>query len=118
MAKRIGIWTLVALIWSAAPSAAEELKDPTRPPTSHATETGQEAGEGLLGWRLGATHTSADGRRAILNGRVVVEGDRVGEALVVKIGPGFVRLREGEDEFTVTLLPGKIKSPAAGATRP
>ncbi|MEX2205332.1 MAG: MSHA biogenesis protein MshK [Myxococcota bacterium] len=78
-------------------AAAGELADPTMPP-SHAA-----AGPVAAMPRLQAIiHTQA-GEFAVVDGRRVVPGDRVGAWQIVEIGGGSVRLREGGRELELRL---------------
>jgi hypothetical protein len=48
-------------------------------------------------------------RIAVINGRRVSVGDRVGGATVIDIQPGHVRLRYRQEEMAIDLVPGGIR---------
>jgi MSHA biogenesis protein MshK len=84
---------LIALCALAASAAAQTLVDPMRPPAAghgDGEAAARPAGPVLEQIVLG------DGRRfAVISGRRVAVGDRVGDATVVAIGPDQVTLRGG-----------------------
>ncbi len=105
---------IVAVIFLAAlagAAAAQQLADPMRPP--------------VLGPSAGATTTTVgpvldmiiigEGRHyAVIDGQTVAQGDRVGEARVVRIADTEVTLRDtGGESRVLKLLPQVQKKAAA-----
>lgn len=85
------------------------LSDPFRPPgwgESAAPADDFDAGR----WRLESTLTSNGRRVAIINGRAVSPGDRVGGARVLGIEPGAARLDYEGREFTVRRPTTRVRS--------
>src|SRR5688572_28356741 len=86
--------SLTALLAIGAVTHAETLRDPTRPVT--AREVTQNADNGL---QLEAIMGSGARRLAIVNGKIVREGDRIGAALIEEIGSDSIRyIRNGRSE--------------------
>lgn len=106
---------LLAAVGSATLGAAERL-DPTRPPASlNATRpSAEEVEAGTVQWHLTATFTAGHRRQAVINGRHVKEGDTVGDAEVLTIRPGRVKLRGSEKVFSLTIVTDTIRRPATG----
>lgn len=96
------------LIW-ASPLLAQN--DPTRPPTVKATSS-YVTGKKNRGtrWTLHSTLVSSSRRTAVINDRVVAQGDRINGATVVSIEPSVVRLRAKGREVTLVMLKKNIKS--------
>lgn len=91
--------------------APPELKDPTRPPTAYTTPQGPTESEPVevFEWNLTATYTNRGLRRAVINGHHVTEGGKINDAEVLSIRPGRVRMREGEEEFSLSIYPDTIR---------
>jgi hypothetical protein len=104
--SRIGFVAVLLLI----PLAAGALDDPMRPPmTSAASPRRAVAVE--TGLVLSATTIARDRRVAIINGMRVSEGEHIGAAQVVEILPTLVRLKQGEKEVVLRLVPVSVKTP-------
>lgn len=86
--------------------AAWALSDPTRPPS---TPDPRHAPAARPHWRVTSVMIAPARRVAVVNGRLVRVGDRVGGARVIAVLPEGVRLQRGGREFTVGVLPGSIK---------
>lgn len=101
---------LIALSAFAASAAAQTLVDPMRPPTAgHSDEAiVRPVGPVLEQIVLG------DGRRfAVISGRRVAVGDRVGDATVVAIGTDQVTLRGGTTQVLRMFPRAERRSPGA-----
>lgn len=86
---------LTALLALGAVAHAETLQDPTRPATVKAVAQSVEPGA----LQLEAIMDSGARRIAIVNGKVVREGDRIGAAVIEAIGSDSVRYtRNGRSE--------------------
>lgn len=103
---------LLAGLWGAGASRADALPDPTRPP---ALLLAPAQGAAPAGPVLQSVIISGRDRRALINGRMVRPGDKVGDAVVVRIREGAVVLRSGRALQTVKLFPGVEKRPVAAA---
>ncbi len=93
------------LLACAAPSVAQALADPTRPPDARASREPREPSRtGLQSILL-----SPERKLAVIDGQTVKVGDRVGQARVLAIDVDSVRLSEGGTVKTMRLLPGTQK---------
>ena len=99
---------LLMLLWI---SPLQAMEDPTRPPTGKATSSYVGAPKShAVRWTLHSTLVSSERRTAVINDRVVSQGDRINGATVVSIQPSSVRLRNKGREMTLVMLKKKIKS--------
>ena len=97
-------WVALAIVAAAAPASGQVLGDPTRPPN-------------LSGLSFGAAATTPSGpilqsivlspkrRLALIDGKLLGIGNRVGGATLVAIEIDSVRLQEGRGTKVVKLLP-------------
>ncbi len=89
----------------AADASEPTLRDPLRPPgygaAASAPEQQQQARFDASAWRLASTLVARERRAAIINGRNVREGGRVGGATVVEIESGRVTLDYRGRRFTI-----------------
>lgn len=97
---------LCALFAASAAGQGAAFPDPTRPP---------EAGAGpQLGaqpaTRLQSVLISAGRRRAVIDGKTVSVGDKVGDATVVRILGSAVVLRRAQGSETLKLFPAVDKT--------
>lgn len=97
---------LLALLL-ALPASAVALTDPTRPWS--AGTYGQPSGSDNAGWNLDSVLVSSSRRVAIINGRDVSEGERVGNARVISIRRNSVVLQENGKQFRLGLVPDIIR---------
>lgn len=108
------VWIVAGLLGGMAAAAQAELNDPTRPPDYSTAPRQQGAAPAAApenGWDLTSTLVSPARRLAVINGRVVTAGSRLGHMTVREIGSGRVVL-EGEGRRQVlTLLGGAVKTP-------
>jgi MSHA biogenesis protein MshK len=98
---------IVAIGWLACAAEAQELplRDPMRP---FVPDSGGGAGEAApRGFELSAVFISATRRIAVINGDLVREGDRVGNAQITRIDSQSVRLRRGNEELVLRLNDGR-----------
>jgi MSHA biogenesis protein MshK len=102
MAKRL---IALGLMFAASSPGAQTLSDPTRPPTaSTAPDEGVAASS-----RLQSILISSRRSVAVIDGRAVRIGERVGDAIVVAIAPSEVTLQRGAARETLKLHPGVDK---------
>ncbi len=92
-----------------------ELPDPTRPPTLHQSALRRLDRGSLQKFSVSAIKIGAERRWALINGRLVAEGERVGEALVIEIRPEAVVLDYLSERIRVALVPRAIRRPVAGS---
>lgn len=86
--------------------AQGRLADPTRPPDYHGPTPQAERP-----WDLTSTLVSPRRRVAVINGKVVREGGRIGDMTVVRIRSGRVVLKGAAGREVVPLLGRSIKTP-------
>jgi len=111
-------WYLVALVCIAAcfdtgQAAAEVLRDPMRPPAPSAAATRQRAS--LVPTRVTALFLSANRRAAVVDGKLVREGERSGLCFVEAILEVGVRCRfpKGTRVVRIPAPEQSFKKPAA-----
>ncbi|MBI2994344.1 MAG: hypothetical protein HYY48_09250 [Gammaproteobacteria bacterium] len=103
----------------AAPTAMEppaaELPDPTRPyQYSQAVDLASiPASAEAQQWRLSGIQVRDGQKRAILNGKLVKEGDKVGEAAVAAIGTSDLTLSIDNRLVVLRLLIPSVKQDVA-----
>jgi len=99
------------LALGAAPAlAGEALDDPTRP--SHLPAPAVAGTTATPGWRVDSIIVSPARRLAVINGRSVGVGERVGGARVLEILPYEVRLEYNGEVRHISLVPTRVKRPA------
>jgi MSHA biogenesis protein MshK len=95
---------LACILAAAMPGyAVENLPDPTRPPAAFALPATNAAA--VSGPVLQSILISSSRRHAIIDGRTVRVGDKVGGAEVVEITAGQVTLQEGGVKRVLQLFP-------------
>jgi MSHA biogenesis protein MshK len=104
MAKRLMI---VLGLLAASSAFAQGLSDPTRPPS--ASPSIQNTTDEVS--RLQSVLISPGRKLAVIDGRTVALGERVGDATVVAIAPAQVILQRGGSYQTLKLHPGIEKKP-------
>lgn len=102
----------LALVSGQCPAQAQDLADPMRPPAFAlpAGATGEQTSGG--GPVLQSTLLSEGRRIAMIDGKPMKVGDRIGRARIISIDPGTVTLREANRTRVLQLYPG------VGVTRP
>ncbi len=115
----MSIFTLL-LAFAAAGAYAQTLQDPMRPP-SFAVPSGGADGEALdvsqLGPVLQSTMLSEGRRIAMIDGKPMKVGDKIGDARIVAIDPASVTLREGKTTRTLEMFQGiKVTHPKPPAS--
>jgi MSHA biogenesis protein MshK len=93
---------------------ARDLPDPTRPSGSLGQAPGGAgklpgAAEDAAALQLQSVIVSPERKVAIINGKTVRLGEKIGDAVVAKITEGEVVLRTGKDLQTLKLFPGLEK---------
>jgi MSHA biogenesis protein MshK len=122
------LWRLAVLALllaaSRAPAHADPLADPTRPagaaerPSASTSRSSGTTAAPPLWPQLQSIQVGAPGgASALLDGRVVRIGERIGEVTVVAIDAQGVLLRAARYEQRIALVPGIVKT-ASAATPP
>ncbi len=111
-------WLAAGLLGVAAAGArGAPLADPTRPfgyrsapaePPAEAAAAGEEQQ-----WSVAMIRYARGAPMALINGRAVAVGGRVGGARVVRIAPGSVELERNGERFEIALSIADVKRPAA-----
>ncbi len=113
--RRVAAWVLAGLPLLPAAGPVPALEDPTRPP---AYAPRQAPAPGTRDWRLEAVFHGPGGARALINGRLVAVGERVGGARVVAIGSRRVVLATDAGRRELRLVRARVlRHPAAPARR-
>jgi len=114
MARRL----ILPLLLLAAAAAQAQLADPTRPAD---VATGTTAGAGAAAPApsgLQSILRRTQGKpAALIDGRIVELGGRVGAARLVRVGEDYVVLRGPQGSETLRLTPGIEKKTAKKTTR-
>jgi len=101
------IFLALALGVGATPAlTAEVLPDPTRPPVEAGEETPGAVATGPV---LQSVMIRPGSRAAVISGQLLTEGERLGDAKLVKISEGEVILVGSEGRQTLKLFPGVEK---------
>lgn len=114
MAERLtalGTAALLLAISAAVPAAlAQPLGDPMRPPATAAAPA-EEGARSESAARVQSVLISPTRRLAIIDGRMVSVGQRLGDATVVAIAESGVTLERLGERRTLKLHPGVDKKP-------
>lgn len=105
MRTAAGAAALCALLAAGVAARGAALTDPTRPPGAGASAAGGQAGS-----RLQSVLISPGRRVAVIDGKNVVVGDKVGDATVVRISESEVVLRRAQGRETLKLFPAVDKT--------
>lgn len=100
---RLLLFPFIAMLLAGNASA---LNDPTRPTDPALYFAGNNAG----GWALQSILFSDDRRIAIINGKRVQEGDRIGSARVARIQDSQVVLKTRGRTLKLKLRPDTLKA--------
>lgn len=103
---------VAVLIFTSATAFAQALRDPTRPPNAVAAPHAAADAEGEV---LQSILVSPRRREAMISGRVVKQGDTVGDAQVIAIRDSEVVLRDGNTQRVLRLYP-QVQKNAVAAT--
>ena len=89
--------------------SADVLFDPTRPATKQKSTTSNSVGAVVGSWKLESTLVASDRRVAVINGKLVSEGESVDGAHVIQIRKLNVLIQTPTKRMTLQLLPNIIK---------
>jgi MSHA biogenesis protein MshK len=101
----ISIFTL-SLALAAGTCLAQELQDPMRPPSFSGQAGGDPAEPSQFGPVLQSTLLSNGRRIAMIDGKPMKVGDKIGDGRIVAIDPATVTLREGKTTRVLEMFPG------------
>ena len=99
----------LCLALASGTALAQLGSDPTRPPSEYATGTGEPAADGGGGLTLQSVLISPAYKAAIISGVMVKEGEKLGEAVLVKVAENQVVLRTAGVSQVLKLHPGVEK---------
>jgi MSHA biogenesis protein MshK len=104
----------VAALLGCGAVVAQPLSDPMRPPSEAAIADTTKASKRKVSqvYHLSAIRITKDQRSAMINGKIVKTGERIGDARLVEITANHVTLELEGRRITLSLLPVKIKKPA------
>ncbi len=118
---RAGVFCFLSVVFF--PVHAENLPDPTRPPASifvHAAGTGV-ARRAKPSTGLHSIIISQKRRAAIIDGKTVELGEKLGNARLVEVNTGSVVLQRGKNRQVLTLFPGveitRMEMPGKGSVK-
>ena len=110
MSRRAKFITVVGALLAAVTASALELVDPMQPPAAPpAPVVVEDSPVKPAAWQLGAIKIEAGRRSAMINGRIVAEGEEVDGARVVAIAPRAVEIAVGNETVSLSLLQHDIK---------
>jgi hypothetical protein len=110
-----GILLALAAMSSPAEETSTALPDPTRPYAyRQAIDVSNLPSVKPTEWRLYGIQIRGDMKRAIINGRLVKEGDQLGDATVTAISPTEVKLEQDRRTLVLRLLDPGMKHEVAG----
>jgi hypothetical protein len=107
--KLIKYVLITASILSACPIGASELLDPTRPATKAREKSPMQYSVGVRHWILESTLVAPDRRVAVINGKLVSEGEVVDGARILEIRKLDVLIKTPQERMTLQLLPDNVK---------
>jgi len=96
---------------------AATLPDPTQPYQYGELIQIEQALDAKVQWRLSGVRINADKRSAILNGKLVKEGEKLNGAVVTEIKPAQVTLQQDDKRLVVRLLISSIKRPVSTGSK-
>ena len=99
-----GLGVALAPAYAIANDSLVGLPDPTRP-SSALGDGGDGVATGVHGLVLQSVLIAPQRRLAVINGKTLAVGERIGEATVVAIRPQDVVLKRPSGEFTLRLVP-------------
>jgi MSHA biogenesis protein MshK len=104
---------LIALSGGMSSAWAQLTNDPTQPPVGYATES-PELPAASGGLTLQSVLISPSHRAAIISGVMVKEGDKLGDAVLVKVAENEVVLKSAGASQVLKLYPGVDKRELPG----
>ena len=99
---------LLAVLMTGAVTGVE-LTDPMQPPATPAIPEAEAPETERAVWRVRAIKIDDHRRSAMINGRMVAEGDEIDGARVLQIKPRAVVIAVGNETTSLSLLKHEIK---------
>jgi len=112
MTRGVWIWILSLGLTAGQVAWAQPLSDPTKPPVGFQGASQAPGSQRMGGLVLQSVLISADSRSAIINGKHVMLGEKIGGLRLVGVTETEVLLLAGATRRTLKLLPGVDKRPA------
>ena len=106
----------LCLVLVSGTALGQVANDPTRPPSGYATESAEPALESG-GLTLQSILISPSHKAAIISGVMVKEGEKLGDATLVKVAESEVVLRTAGVNQVLKLYPGVDKREAGAADK-
>ena len=104
------LFLLAASIMVLGYAYADTLPDPTRPANYSIQQASRkELPAQLIDWDVRAIKSSASGRNAVVNGKLVKVGDAIDKATIVDITPDTVVLTYERKPLVLRLMPESVK---------
>lgn len=97
-----------------AVSVSAELRDPTQPPVVHQSAVRRLEIREPTSYKVTAIKISGDEKKALINGQLLAEGENIGEARVLEIGPDAVIVEYLSEQRRLSLLPQRVKRDLTG----
>ena len=111
-------YAVLALFLNAGYAWALELQDPTRPAWHiQNTQLQTSSPQSMVPHRLTMIISGPQENIAVVNGRRVKTGDRVGGATVLKVNTADVELEREGSRFVIELLPVQVKTAAEDTSK-
>ena len=101
----VGLGATLAPACATANDSLVGLPDPTRPSSALGDGGDDGVATGVHGLVLQSVLIAPQRRLAVINGKTLAVGERIGEATVVAIRPQDVVLKRPSGEFTLRLVP-------------
>ena len=107
MSKRLTLMLGLSLCIAQGQAGEAALSDPTRPWQSSGYQ--QQRPQTVASYTLNSTLVSSNRRVAVINGQHVIEGETIGNAIVVRIGKYDVLLESPDRQINLKLMPDIVK---------
>ena len=108
------ILIITTLLFSAPLLAQSNSDDPMRPPVETAIKgmvKKSAKSTRAATYRLSSIRIARNQRSAMINGKMLTTGERIGDAILTDIQANHVTLRVAGKKVTLSLLPLRIKKP-------
>ena len=112
----VGLGAGLAPVYAAANDSLVGLPDPTRP--SSAVGDGDGVATGVHGLVLQSVLIAPQRRVAVINGKTLAVGERIGDVTVAAIRPHEVVVKRASGEFTLRLVPRYVSRSTNATPKP
>lgn len=107
-------WALAFAAVSGVAAAQSGLDDPTRPTSLSEPDAPQSVAAQGPRWRLQSTLVADTRRVAVINGRTLMQGERIDGAMLVDVRPDGVTLEHEGRRVTLRLMRESLEVKRAG----